>query len=286
MKTATRRAILAVAAVVSTAANSSPSLGKPTEHLVTLCAVLQAVLPGERIPVRVAGIYVTGPERQLFYDPKQPTCEDNIQPSTWVEFAPSMSLGEDLQRLLAQSSRALVVFGGELYGPGVVGPDSLSLAPNVAFANRVAARRYGHLNAFRTKFAVSEVLSVAAVPATQPWDAVWAEPPQGQGIEVLGADLPRYPSLARRAGISGTVVADIAVEDGRVVSTRVRSGDRMLATEAVVNIASWRFGPGTKASFTTTFVYRIERRGVADQQPVIELHLPDSVKVTAPSYDW
>lgn len=275
-----------ITAAISTGLACTPAPGSPAGLPVALCEALQVVQPGDRIPVRLAGIYLVGYEHQFFYDPKQPTCEANIQPSTWVEFAPGAPRSEDLERLIKQSGRAFVTFSGELYGPGAVRPDDPSLAANVALANRVAARRYGHLNAFRTKLVVHEVVSTAAVPDSQPWDAIWAEPPGHGGLGVLSAAVPQYPSLARRAGIGGRVVAEVVVEDGQVACADVKSGDRMLATEAVANIHTWQFDPGTNVSFTTTFVYQLERRKAGDQQARVELRLPELVTITAASYDW
>jgi Gram-negative bacterial TonB protein C-terminal len=256
------------------------------QSLASFCGALQTVEPGDRIPVCLTGIYLVGPEHQLFYDPKQPSCEANIQPSTWVEFGPGEPHNEVLERLLKQSGRAFVTLLGELYGPGPAGPDDSSLAPNVALANRVEGRRYGHLNAFRTKLVVDKILSVAPVPTSQPWDAVWADPTGAQRLAVLAARVPWYPALARRAGISGAVVAEVLVKDGQVVSVDMKSGDRALIAGTVANIDTWRFEPGTNATFTTTFVYQLERRAAGDEGPRIELHLPDSVTVTAASYDW
>jgi TonB family protein len=278
--------VVAIAAITSTSAGCGPPPRGPVDRPVALCQVLQGVQPGERIPVRIGGIYVVGYEHQVLYDPKQPSCNANIQPATWVEFATGAARDEGLERLLRESGRALVTFDGELYGPGAVGPDNLSLAPNVAFANRVAASRYGHLSAFRTKLVVDKIVSVAAVPDSQPSDAVWAEPAGSGGPDPVSADLPRYPPLARRAGISGEVVIEVTVKEGRVASVEVKRGDRMLAAEAVANIHTWHFAAGADDSFTTTFVFQLERRSAGDQQPRMELHLPDSVRITAASYDW
>jgi hypothetical protein len=50
-----------------------------------------------------------------------------------------------------------------------------------------------------------------------------------------------YPQLARTARIFGTVEVQVAVKDGKVVSTEVKSGPPVLAQATVENIRTWRF---------------------------------------------
>ncbi len=278
-------ALLLTAPAVSSSAEAPLSASRAPLP-VRLCEALQVVKAGERIPVRVSGIYVTGLELQLLYDPQQPRCSLNIQPSTWVEFAPSAVQDTRLVRLVERSGRASVTLVGDLYGPGALGPDDLSLSANVAFANRVAGHRYGHLNAFRTKLVVDKVLLAEPVPDSQPWNAVWAQPPEEERLVVRAARLPVYPPLARRGGITGAVVAEVEVKAGTVTRVEIKSGDRLLASETVANIRTWQFDADTNGSFSTAFVYHLEKRKVGDEGPTVELHLPASVRITAASFDW
>ncbi len=255
---------------------------KPGQAEVKLCDALEAVGRGQRLAVRVSGIYVVSYERQMLYDPEQRACPTAVQPTTWVEFARSAGKNDALQRALGESSRASVTFRGELYGPQVIGPDDLSLPPLIAYAKRAPVQGYGHLNAFRTKLVVEEVLSARAVPKSEPPWTPEADPK----LEVLHAEVPQYPGMPRAAGIEGTVIIEVTVKDGKVTKTFRKAGDRMLAGEATTNIETWQFKPGTDAVFTTTFVYALERRRAGDELPRVELTLPELVKVTAASFEW
>jgi len=256
---------------------------------IRLCDALESVREGQRLPIVVSGIYTVGLEHRVFFDPAEPECATEIQPATWVEFAPGAELPPSLTALLAESGRAFVTFCGELFGPGMVGPDDRSLPLYAAFANRVGARRYGHFQAFRTKLVVSEVVAAQPVPPGTVTRGLgdWAPARAAVDWEVQHAEVPRYPGLAQRGGISGTVVIDVTVIDGEVGATEVRSGDRMLVDAAIVNIGTWRFKPNTNGTFTTTFFYQLERRRRGSGQGVtIELELPERVRVVAPSEEF
>ena len=105
---------------------------------------------------------------------------------------------------------------------------------------------------------------------------------QSQDLRVEHADVPAYPQVARAARISGTVKVQVTVKDGEVVETRVKSGHPILARSALENIQSWRFYKLVNATFTTTFIYRLETKKPLDpQNPKVELQLPLLVKITA-----
>jgi hypothetical protein len=76
--------ILAAASMAVVAASALP-VANPA--LMPLCAALQTVKVGQILPIRTSGIYVTSFEAQVLYDPSQPLCNGDDQPSTWVEFA-------------------------------------------------------------------------------------------------------------------------------------------------------------------------------------------------------
>ena len=256
---------------------------------IRLCDALESVLDGGKVPVVVAGIYEVGAEVQAFYDPAEPACATDIQPATWVEFAPGIEAPPALRTLLGQTGQALVTFRGELWGPGALGPDDRALPPLFASANRAGGRRYGHLSGFRTKLVVSEVVAVRAAPAGIGKRGLgdWAQPTPDIDLEVQEAEVPQYPDLAQRAGIAGTVVIEVTVVEGQVGATVVKSGDRLLAETAVANITTWRFKPRINVTFTTTFFYQLERRRAgSDHRAFVELRLPEWVRITAPSYGW
>lgn len=253
---------------------------------IPLCRALESIRPGEILPVVVSGVYQVAYEAQEFFDPEEPTCNGRVQPATWVEFAPTVPTNRELKILLQRSRRAHVTFQGRLFGPGVVPPDDPSLPFAAAFARRISGRRYGHLDLFRTQLVVEAILEVGPMPAGVPWE--WGGKPDSLPavLSPQHLDVPKYPAAARKLGIAGEVVVDVDVVAGRVAATNVRAGDRVLAFDAVANIRTWQFDPGTYASFTTTFVYQLETRRAGDEQLRIELHLPYSVTITAPRYDW
>jgi TonB family protein len=123
-----------------------------------------------------------------------------------------------------------------------------------------------------------------AMPSTELWHRAAAS---SAAPMVSGADTPSYPSLALNAGITGTVVVNVTVNDGEITSTTVESGDRMLAAGAIQNIKSWHFAEGTSQTVTATFIFEVERRDVgANPNPKIEMQLPSLVRITAASRDW
>lgn len=251
-----------------------------------LCDALATIGDGERRAVTLSGIYVAGFEQSIFYDPNTPTCED-VQSETWVEFAPGLPNGQvgDLKEQQGSELRkAYVTFSGELYGPGVVGPDDVSFPQFAAFANRTRNRRYGHMNGYRTKFVVTSVADVKNVPDSVP--SPIGRSPFATPI-VRTAEVPQYPEMAWNAGITGDVVIEVAVTDGRVSKAEVKSGDRMLASEAVRNVEKWQFAVDVNAAFITTFSFNVERRNTgASTSPRIELDLPKRVRITAARNGW
>lgn len=274
--------LAATLAIAPAAAGGGPENGKG----VPLCGVLESIRPGEIRPVITSGVFQVEYEAQVLFDPEQPGCDGDVQPATWVEFEPGVTTDSELTALLQHSRRAYVTVQGRLFGPGVLLPDDASLPFAAAFSRRVSNRRYGHLNSFRTKLVVEAILQVAPVPAGVPWE--WGGRPAAATAVVSPEHLsvPKYPVAAREQGIAGKVIVEVHVAGGRVTAANVVSGDRVLAGDTVANIRTWRFDPATNTSFTTTFVYQLERRKRGDEQPRIELCLPESVRITAPSYDW
>ena len=105
---------------------------------------------------------------------------------------------------------------------------------------------------------------------------------RGQSLLVLQGDLPLYPAVARTAHVSGNVQVRVTVKDGEVIGTDVTSGNPLLASSATDNIKTWKFEKVTNATFTTTFIYRLEKQQASGaSNPKIELELPTLVKLTA-----
>lgn len=254
---------------------------------IDVCSVLQMIEPGDRIFVTVAGIYSQGYEHRIFYDGNQPLCDGEVQPSTWVEFATGKTAAGELEEILRRSRRASVVFRGEIFGPALLGPDDSTLPVNVAYANRIADRRYGHLSSFRTKLVVSEVVEAKPVPDATPWGGVWHKPPAAtEVLTVKQAAMPKYPALARRAGLEGIVLVEVTVENGEVVATSVVAGDRLLSASAVSDIETWKFAEELQARFITTFSYQLRTRAVDASDSQVVAELPRRVTVMASADNW
>jgi protein TonB len=76
---------------------------------------------------------------------------------------------------------------------------------------------------------------------------------------------PRYPELAARARISGTVDIDCLIdEEGRVRDVRVLSGHPLLAPAAVEAVRAWLYSPtrlnGQAVPVLLTVTVRFELR--------------------------
>lgn len=254
---------------------------------VDFCGALEAIQPGDQIPVIFSGIYMLGDEHAVFYDPERPLCSGDVQPSTWVEFAPQIEAHRELDQILRKARRAHVVLRGDLFGPKRLGPDDPALAVNLAYANRVAGRRYGHLSAFRTKLVVSSVLEASPMPESTPWASVWHKAMSpAQLVAVEQAELPLYPPRARQVGLQGDVLVEVTVEGGRVAATSVTSGDRLLAEAAIANIETWRFDGELRARFSTTFSYKLASPSSTNPGSRVIAELPRKVTVIASSNNW
>ncbi len=254
-----------------------------------LCDLLATISDGESRTVVLTGVYAASYEHAIFYDPTTPKCKADVQPETWVEFAPGVASDELTEMLRRREGsweprRVFVTFTGELYGPGAVDPDDVSLPQLAAFANRTRNRRYGHLNGYRTKLVVTRVETVKSAPESVPSPSARFT---GTTPVVESADVPRYPEMARNAGITGEVVLDVAVIGGQISNVEARSGDRMLTSEAIRNVKTWRFAADTSGKFTTRFSFNVESRDTgASTAPRIELQLPDHVRITAARNGW
>jgi hypothetical protein len=252
-----------------------------------LCGLLEAVDNGDDFPATVSGVYYSAFEHQVLYDPDHPECKIDVQPSTWVEFSPAFKDKTRLSQFLERDNRAYVTFRGRLIGPdGHPGPDDPSVPWMISYSKRLS-HRYGHMGLFRTKFVADEVLEARPVPASLPFKMQIGYSKDSPFPEVESAQVPRYPSMAYRSGISGEVDIEVKVRDGKVVETTAKSGDRMLSMETEENIRSWKFSPDVTWTFTTKFIYSLERPPIREhRKPKIELELPMLVKITAQYYAW
>ena len=269
------------------AATMQDGVAATKQPTTSLCAALQSVDRGQELPIVVSGIFAVGRESQFLWDPRQPSCEEDVQPSTWVEFAKGAEDKTPLTKLLEKDRRAYVTFEGTLFGPAPLQPDFLRLADYLSAAYRTEGTTYGHMNAFRTKFVVTRVDAAARVPESTPWNWVRSRPGASRrDLQILHAGLPLYPDGARIAGLQGEVQVEVTLKAGKVAATHVIAGDRTLAATAVANIQTWTFFPEIDETFVTRFVYVLERRFGQHSDQKIELHIPSLVRITAPRNGW
>lgn len=284
--------MLAIAALLVSSLAMLPGQQGPTssssrEEVLYLCQALTEAMPGERVPVLLDGVMLRAFERQAFFDPEQPLCPWDVQSSTWVEFSSSTLGFDELLKILNEIGQAHVTIRGVLYGPPPVPPDSPSVPGGVAYVNRLASRRYGHLGGFRTKLVVEEVLSATPASRKTAEQVITHRPSEFGRLAPLTAEVPQYPEIARKAGIVGEVVVRVVVEDGEVTSTELISGDRILAMAARTHVQSWTFAKEVSATFSTMFTYRLEMKPTgATEASTVELQLPWLVRITAPYYGW
>jgi len=271
-----------LAAGAAAAQNASAEAKQPT---TSLCAALQRVERGQELPIVVSGIYTVG--GHILWDPRQPSCEEDVQPSTWVEFAQGAEDTTPLKQLLEKDSRAYVTVEGRLFGPAALEPDDPRLPAQWSGSYRTRGTTYGYMSAFRTKLVVTRVDAAAPVPGSTPWNWVRSRPGASQrDLRLQHADLPLYPDGARIAGLEGEVQVEVTLQAGKVAATHLIAGDRALAAAAVANIQTWTFFPAIDETFITRFVYVLEQRFGQQSDQQVELHLPSLVKITAPRNGW
>ena len=99
---------------------------------------------------------------------------------------------------------------------------------------------------------------------------------------MVHGDLPLYPAVAKTARVSGVVQVQVTVKNGEVTGTEATSGNPLLASAAIDSIKTWKFDKDISTTFTTTFIYRLEKQETAEpSNPKLELELPRVAKITA-----
>jgi hypothetical protein len=119
---------------------------------------------------------------------------------------------------------------------------------------------------------------------------------------LIRAELPLYPPIARTAHITGTVEIEVVVEKGAVVDAQVKSVDiqiedptnrityddrarskarAYLSVPSIANVKTWQFQSAERTTLLVRYVYGIEGEPTPlPENPEIEIHLP-VVKITA-----
>jgi hypothetical protein len=278
-----------VAAVLAlwAACVSAYAVDLSTAVTTSLCDALSRISAGDQVEVNVSGIYETNYEQAVLYDPAQRLCILDVQPATAIEFADTLKISSEFERLIGRDHRAFVTFEGVIAGPSKAGADDPSLPVVMAYANRIANRRHGHMNAFRTQLTVTRLVRFSPVPKSVPRYAESAIKQAADAPVVVRGELPSYPVAAQKAGITGIVVIEVRVHNGQVVAVGLKSGDRLLGSAAQDNVRTWRFEETAEGAFAATFVFELERRLTgSDQNPRLELHLPRYVRVIGKENGW
>ena len=255
----------------------NPSFARQEAAAVPLCLALMNLETGSRIPVTVEGIYTMS----FLYDPEDPDCDLTSRASTCVEFSPDLARPPEFDALRHEDLRVYATFHGTLYGPersSAVQDTSLPLGARIAASNSAL---YCPNNSHRTKLVVDSILAFTKVPEKVPWHprAYRKDFPPSPPVPVHLAP-PQFPQPARALEIEGVVLVRVEVLAGKVVRTDVLFGDPVLVDEAVANLLTWSFSEDVNTSFTSRFEYRLERRALnEDENPKIELHLPENIRV-------
>lgn len=93
---------------------------------------------------------------------------------------------------------------------------------------------------------------------------------QGSGeFRIVGGNIPVYPSIARLAGVSGTVRLNVEVHNGEVaqvsfISASSKGAEKWLVANARKCAESWTFPGNTNGSISAEFVYTSTLPGTAD----------------------
>lgn len=92
-------------------------------------------------------------------------------------------------------------------------------------------------------------VALAAAPASHHRAEETYSPPRTDA-DYLNNPKPRYPALARRRGIQGVVLLEVAVAatgETQSVNVKSSSGNRLLDLAALEAVEAWRFVPASKA---------------------------------------
>jgi hypothetical protein len=247
---------------------------QPGPNMASLCVLQKKVAQGEHETVRVSGVYGPGLDQTVLEDAECPS------DSTWVELALRSQENKDkLRKMLDDSRRAYVVVEGEFYGPPLPDPK----LPDAIKKDYHPG--WGHLAAFKTKLVVHAIREVKPAPTDHTnGSSLKAPPSEAEHYpNLIRADLPLYPPVARAAHVNGMVEIQVTVERGAVVDAQVKSSSSpLLTTSAVANVKTWQFQSEDRTTFPVTYVYQTEgEQTPLPENPKIELDLPHLVKITA-----
>ena len=135
--------------------------------------------------------------------------------------------------------------------------------------------------------------------------ATWQATPNQKVAEdhypqLIRAEVPMYPPLARAAHVTGIVEIQVVVEKGAITDAEVKSvvieshngsvlndeGTKKvgayLSNPSLANLKTWQFQSEDRATFVVTYIFQIQGQETSlPENPKVELDLPLFVKVTA-----
>lgn len=246
---------------------------------VSLCAALERLEPGDRIPAKIAGIYSLG----YFYDPEHPTCRLDIRPTVCIDLPEALQIPAKFKTLYHDQDRVAVTFAGILHGRPLV-PETHE--PDLPLAARLARNPRFCANRYLAKFEIQSIDEYHAVPEDHPWLESSLDKPSKEPLPPIELALPVYPQGVSSLHLEGSVLIDVEVVNGEVIHAAVVFGDPLLAAEALNNVRTWRFGPTVTQHFTAEYDYRLEKRPPNERNARQEMRLPIYVRVTAPEKGW
>jgi hypothetical protein len=228
----------------------------------------------------VSGVYAFN----YLYDPAEPSCRWDVDPTTCVELATGFEPPERFWVLYKESNRVFVTFQGTLHGPGL---DAEMRAPDLPVAARLAAAgRTWHCGFYRTKLVVDSVVDFKKVPPSVPWPKEKV-PDKQQPPSPTSLEPPAYPRAAVNLDLEGDVKLEVEVTEGLVSAVRVQFGDPVLVEAAAANARSWKFAPGTSERISVEFQFRLERRTQPEGRKTrLELELPSKVRIIGARRGW
>ncbi len=263
------------------ATDSSPTVAEEEE--MPLCRALEEATAGSRTTLVVSGVLARD---MSLYDPAEPVCRWDVQPSTLVVFRKHTSKYERLEQLLQQEGRVSIRVIGTMVGPRVLDLGN-HLQPAAVYLANWMRNQYGFQHEFRTMLEVETILDYSKVPTSVPWAETVGKPRQGKTPTVIAASLPTYPREARVLDVEGQVHVKVTADDGKVVKVELLDGEPLLWPATKACVKNWRFNEHDSYVFTATFIYELEKRlSGEDGNATVCTRLPSLVRIVAPAYRW
>lgn len=251
---------------------------------VGLCSAVTNLLPGDKIPVVVQGIYYAG----VLFDLKHSCCGGGLDSRVCVRFTAEAEKSRNFREFIElardpDGPPLIVAFEGLLEAHPL--PKRTSFDPRMPLKLRAAVRS-GDAALPECGF-YEYALRVYRIRSFDPGHG---QPPSSLGcgkqpteVAPLRLDVPGYPKFALLLSYEGNVLVLLSVQNGKVVGAKLQFGDALLAGEALANARSWQFSEDVNQEFTVRYRFRLEQRDEGTNTNLrYELNLPYEVSVFAP----